>query len=114
MSGSGRSSISLGASLRETPRREMREVSASASSVDAGKQQAADQRIVELACRFRAGEEAAFDELAPLAGRIAYHLALRSVADTNLAEEIAQEALIRIYRHIGEIADAGAFKTWFY
>ncbi|HEY3322708.1 MAG TPA: RNA polymerase sigma factor [Planctomycetota bacterium] len=73
-----------------------------------------DQRIVALVRRFRDGEEAAFDELAPLAGRMAYHLALRSVADANTAEEISQEALVRLYKHVGEIAGEGAFKTWFY
>ena len=76
--------------------------------------QALDQRIVALVRRFREGDEAAFDELAPLAGRMAFHLALRSVTDANLAEEIAQEALVRLYRHVNEIAGEGAFKTWFY
>jgi len=73
-----------------------------------------DQRIVGLVRRFREGDEAAFDELVPLAGRMAYHLALRSVADANVAEEISQEALVRLYRHVNEIAGEGAFKTWFY
>jgi len=76
--------------------------------------QAMDERIVELVRQFRAGKESAFDELAPLAGRMAYHLALRSVADSNIAEEISQEALVRLYKHVGEIAGEGAFKTWFY
>jgi RNA polymerase sigma-70 factor, ECF subfamily len=75
---------------------------------------ALDQRIVELVRQFRAGNDHAFDELAPLAGRMAYHLALRSVADHNIAEEISQEALVRLYKHVGEIAGEGAFKTWFY
>jgi RNA polymerase sigma-70 factor, ECF subfamily len=75
---------------------------------------AGDQRIVALVKRFRSGDDGAFDELAPLAGRMAYHLALRSVADSNIAEEIAQEALIRLYKHVSEIAGEGAFKTWFY
>ena len=75
---------------------------------------ALDQRIIDLVRRLRAGEDGAFDELAPLAGRMAYHLALRSVADANVAEEIAQEALVRLYKHINEIAGEGAFKTWFY
>jgi RNA polymerase sigma-70 factor, ECF subfamily len=75
---------------------------------------ALDQKIVELVRRFRDGDDTAFDELAPLAGRMAYHLALRSVADGNIAEEIAQEALVRLYKHVGEIAGEGAFKTWFY
>jgi RNA polymerase sigma-70 factor (ECF subfamily) len=80
--------------------------------------QALDQRIVELVKLFResAGErkEDAFNELAPLAGRMAYHLALRSVADSSVAEDISQEALTRLYKHVGEIAGEGAFKTWFY
>ena len=76
--------------------------------------QARDGRIVELVRRFRAGDQTAFDDLAPLAGRMAYHLALRSVADANVAEEVAQEALVRLYRHVGELAGEGAFKTWFY
>ncbi len=76
--------------------------------------QAMDERIVQLVREFREGKESAFDDLAPLAGRMAYHLALRSVSDSNVAEEISQEALVRLYKHVGEIAGEGAFKTWFY
>lgn len=76
--------------------------------------QAMDEKIVDLVRQFREGRESAFDELAPLAGRMAYHLALRSVSDSNIAEEISQEALVRLYKHVGEIAGEGAFKTWFY
>jgi len=96
--------------LREVPRSS----SAHRSGEKSEERQALDQRIVSLVARLRAGEEGAFDELAPLAGRMAYHLALRSVADTNVAEEIAQEALVRLYKHVNEIAGEGAFKTWFY
>jgi RNA polymerase sigma-70 factor (ECF subfamily) len=74
----------------------------------------ADQKLLDLVERFRQGDASAFDELAPLAGRMAYHLALRSVADTNLAEDIAQEAVVRLYSHVREIEGLGAFKTWFY
>ena len=73
-----------------------------------------DQKLLDLVERFRQGDSHAFDELAPLAGRMAYHLALRSVADTNLAEDIAQEAVVRLYGHVHEIEGIGAFKTWFY
>lgn len=73
-----------------------------------------DRKILELVGRFRSGEDEAFEELAPLAGRMAYHLALRSVADANLADDIAQEALVRLYKHAREIEGVGAFKTWFY
>ena len=73
-----------------------------------------DRRMLDLVERLRAGDERAFDELAPLAGRMAYHLALRSLADANVAEDIAQEALVRLYKHVHEIEGLGAFKTWFY
>ena len=104
--------------IREISRREHRVItpigSARPLSDRSTERQALDQRIVELVRKFRGGDEHAFDELAPLAGRMAYHLALRSVADANIAEEIAQEALVRLYKHVGEIAGEGAFKTWFY
>ena len=75
---------------------------------------AMDQKILDLVQRFRDGDERAFEELAPLAGKMAYHLALRSVADSNSAEDIAQEALVRLYKHVHEMEGLGAFKTWFY
>jgi RNA polymerase sigma-70 factor (ECF subfamily) len=98
------------------PKNDLRSEESSAGQAEHknAEHQALDQRMVELVRRFRAGDEAAFDELAPLAGRMAYHLALKSVADSDLAEEISQEALVRLYRHILEIAGEGAFKTWFY
>jgi RNA polymerase sigma-70 factor (ECF subfamily) len=76
--------------------------------------EAADRRLLELVECVRTGDADAFDELAPMAGRMAYHLALRSVADPNTAEDIAQEAVVRLHAHVHEIEGAGAFKTWFY
>ena len=76
--------------------------------------QAADRKLLALVERVRAGDADAFDEIAPLAGRMAYHLALRSVTDPNTAEDIAQEAVVRLYAHVHEIEGVGAFKTWFY
>lgn len=76
--------------------------------------QAADRRLLDLVDRVRRGDAAAFDDLAPLAGRMAYHLALRSVADPNTAEDISQEAVVRLHAHVHEIEGLGAFKTWFY
>lgn len=73
-----------------------------------------EEKLTAAVERFLAGEDQAFDEAAALAGRMAYHLALRAVHDSELAEEIAQEALIRLYSRAREISDAGAFKSWFY
>jgi RNA polymerase sigma-70 factor (ECF subfamily) len=112
MSSSARLPRPGGTPLREVPRRDP--AAPASAKPKSEERQALDQRLVELVRRFRAGEDGAFDELAPLAGRMAYHLALRSIADANVAEEIAQEALVRLYKHVGEIAGEGAFKTWFY
>lgn len=76
--------------------------------------QAADRKLLELVERVRSGDADAFDELAPLAGKMAYHLALGSVRDPNTAEDIAQEAVVRLYAHVHEIEGIGAFKTWYY
>jgi len=103
--------------LREVPRSGAAQSAAQSDKNPPEKpteRQELDQRIVALVRKFREGDDAAFDELAPLAGRMAYHLALRSVADANVAEEISQEALVRLYKHVNEIAGEGAFKTWFY
>jgi len=112
MSSSARLPRPGGVPLREVPRPAQPAVRSKPAQSE--ERQELDQRLVDLVRRFRAGEDSAFDELAPLAGRMAYHLALRSIADANVAEEIAQEALVRLYKHVGEIAGEGAFKTWFY
>jgi RNA polymerase sigma-70 factor (ECF subfamily) len=76
--------------------------------------EAQDQRVHDLVEAFRDGDESAFDELAPLVMRMAYHIALKSVADPNEADELAHLATIRVYQHVKRIEGVGAFKTWFY
>ncbi|HTL51684.1 MAG TPA: RNA polymerase sigma factor [Planctomycetota bacterium] len=76
-----------------------------------------DRSIEDLWARFSAGgsdADQAFDDLASLLGRRAYSLALRSVADPYQAEDIAQEALVRLYRYAGELQDSRAVMGWFY
>lgn len=76
-----------------------------------------DHSVEELWARFSSGgpdADSAFDDLASLLGRRAYSLALRSVADPYQAEDIAQEALVRLYRYAGELLEAKAVTGWFY
>jgi RNA polymerase sigma-70 factor (ECF subfamily) len=73
-----------------------------------------DAQLLDAVRRFLAGDKDAFEKAAPLAGRIAFHLALRSVHDEELAEEIAQESLTRLYARAKEISDVKAFPSWFY
>lgn len=76
-----------------------------------------DRSIEELWGKFSAGgsnADQAFDDLASILGRRAYSLALRSVADPYQAEDIAQEALVRLYRFARELHDSQAVTGWFY
>lgn len=76
-----------------------------------------DRSVEDLWARFSAGgaeADQAFDDLASVLGRRAYSLALRSVGDPYQAEDIAQEALVRLYRYAGELQESRAVTGWFY
>jgi RNA polymerase sigma-70 factor (ECF subfamily) len=66
-----------------------------------------------LIVRSAAGDRTAFDRLADRhLGRV-YRLALRLTGDPAVAEEIAQEALVRAWRHAGRFDPArGQATTW--
>ena len=73
-----------------------------------------DPATSELVRRCRAGDERAFEELAQLLVPRVYRLACRSLGDRTLAEDVAQEALIRIYRRLPGLTEADAFDGWLY
>jgi RNA polymerase sigma-70 factor (ECF subfamily) len=53
-----------------------------------------------------------FGELAPAAARLAFRVAWSVVRERGDAEEIAQEALLRVYRHFPLLRDPARFEPW--
>jgi RNA polymerase sigma-70 factor (ECF subfamily) len=82
-----------------------------ATRVDSG---AVDLALRLLVLRCQAGDEAAFAKLMEMfeARTLAY---LRgSVAGDDDADDVQQEVWLTVYRHLGGLADAGAFRTWLF
>jgi RNA polymerase sigma-70 factor (ECF subfamily) len=57
-------------------------------------------------------EPGAFEELVELTGRQVYTLANRLVGDRHEAEDVAQEAYIRVYRSLRSFRGDSRFETW--
>jgi RNA polymerase sigma-70 factor (ECF subfamily) len=57
-------------------------------------------------------EPGAFEELVELTGRQVYTLALRLVGDRHEAEDVAQEAYLRVFRSLRSFRGDSRFETW--
>lgn len=64
--------------------------------------------------RCQQGDQEAFDELFALHWRDAVAIARHVVRDPVLAEDIAQEAFIKVYRRIGGFGFRSQFRSWLY
>ncbi len=64
------------------------------------------------ACRRR--ERGAFEELVDRTYRQAFTLAVRLVGDRHDAEDVTQEAYLRVFRSIGRFRGEARFETWLY
>ena len=65
--------------------------------------------VIERAC---AGDRAAMEELVSTMQRPFYNLALRMLGDRSLAEDAAQECLLRVVTHLSEWKGEARFATW--
>ena len=64
--------------------------------------------------RVAADDDEALRELYRLYGRLAYTISLRIVSREDLAEEVVQEAFLRVWRHAAKFDSRKAsFPTWF-
>jgi RNA polymerase sigma-70 factor, ECF subfamily len=66
----------------------------------------------DLIERCQQGDRAAFEELVRLTHRRVYSLAFRLVNDRSDAEDVAQEAYLRMFRGLGGFRKEAAFETW--
>ncbi|MBN2287136.1 MAG: sigma-70 family RNA polymerase sigma factor [Tissierellales bacterium] len=60
------------------------------------------------------GDVSAFEELITEYKKIAYNIALRILKNKEDAEDISQEALIKVFRSINQFNMMSSFKTWLY
>ncbi len=68
----------------------------------------------ELVEACRRGEPEAFEELVERTERQVFTLALRLVGDRQDAEDVAQEAYLRVFRGIRGFREEARFETWLY
>ena len=68
-----------------------------------------------LITRFREdGDESAFEELVERHRRDVYHLAFRVAGNHEDANDLSQEAFVRVYRALPRFRGESSFKTWLY
>jgi RNA polymerase sigma-70 factor (ECF subfamily) len=68
----------------------------------------------ELLERCRRGDPEAFAELVERTHRHVYTLAYRLVGDRHEAEDVAQEAYLRVHRSLRSFRGESSFRTWLY
>jgi RNA polymerase sigma-70 factor (ECF subfamily) len=64
--------------------------------------------------RLKAGDERAFEELVTAYRERLYRVAWRILRDDESAEDAAQEAFIKVYRHIARFQERSSLYTWMY
>ncbi len=64
--------------------------------------------------RIQRGDDGAFDRLVELCSTRVYNLAFRLVGNADDAQDIAQEAFLRVYHALPRFKGDAAFSTWLY
>jgi len=73
-----------------------------------------DQDIQDILLRSQNGDSIAFGTLVSRYQSYAFGLALRLLHDEHDAEDVVQDAFIRVWNHIGEFKPENRFTTWLY
>jgi RNA polymerase sigma-70 factor (ECF subfamily) len=69
---------------------------------------------LSLVTKAKAGDDDAFRTLVVRYQRKVYALALGVVKDADLAWDVAQEAFVRVHRHLAEFEAKASFSTWLF
>ncbi len=75
------------------------------------KSEQADEILIE---RFKNADIEAFNELVNKYKRKAYYFAYNMLSNYNDAEDMSQEAFVRVYKNITKFKGKSSFQTWFY
>ena len=73
-----------------------------------------DDTVAILVQRAQRGDEQAFGTLYQLHNKPVYSVCLRMTKDVSEAEDLAQEAFIRVFRNLNSFRGDSAFSTWLY
>ncbi|MDP3387663.1 MAG: sigma-70 family RNA polymerase sigma factor [Eubacteriales bacterium] len=73
-----------------------------------------NEKEILLIKRSQKGDVDAFEELISDNTRFVYNIALKMLKNKEDAEDISQEALIKVYKNIDSFNMASSFKTWMY
>jgi RNA polymerase sigma-70 factor (ECF subfamily) len=79
--------------------------------VRSGKVKVGDAELVARACE---GDEAAFEQLVLRHQRYVFNLAYRVLGDYAEAEDVTQEAFVRVWRGLSGFRGQARFTTWLY
>ncbi len=71
-------------------------------------------RSTALLDRLKAGDERAYEELVTEYRERVFRVAWRILRDDESAEDAAQEAFIKVFRHIGRFEGRSSLYTWIY
>ncbi len=84
---------------------------ASKGGGDAARERAHDRSLVERAAK---GDQRAFRELVARHQRRATSVAYGIVRNQEDAREVAQDAFVRVWKHLNDFAGQASFSTWLY
>lgn len=70
-----------------------------------------EDELVELC---QAGDRQAFEEIFTLYRDDVFRFAYLVVRDANLAQDVVQEAFLKVFRSIGKFQQRSSFKSWLY
>ena len=68
----------------------------------------------QLIARLQAGDDTAVQELADRYGARIYQLAMRHMKNSEDAEEVTQDVLMKVYRKVGSFRGDAALSSWIY
>jgi RNA polymerase sigma-70 factor, ECF subfamily len=72
-----------------------------------------DERVLaDIIARVRAGDQVAFENLITFTQKKSFGLAFNLLGDYHQAQDLLQEAYLRVFRHIGSLKKTGAFRGW--
>ena len=74
----------------------------------------APPHVEQLVAGSREGDSAAFDQLVGLYKDRVHAFVARRVSDPTEAEDIAQEAFLKAYRHLPSFRGTASFQTWLF